>query len=491
MIKEKFIQGETKIVLEGGGIITRDIDKHVLIIHRKKYNDWTLPKGHFETADTSLDKTALREVKEETGYDAEIISVADILTYRVKNELRVVLYFVMRTKSTAQPLSSEDKDDVTLEWLPVQEAIKRLSFEQQKELLKNIFKLKPTGMKKSKSSRHQRLDNYIKVSRLEYESRKERIKERMKTAPMQEEVQIIFTSCDGLLKQAEDALKVPDYSLGWQSISAMERLLIETYDWNEIEARKKSLSAESSSSKLSEWRKNAMKELLSSMPSKPGNDSSSGAKKKLCESLMELRSESNMNLPGNCLEKLFHAVPEEPKNDTIDASRLDEARKKLKEALLILHAQFDNTYFKMDTRRENIVRILWVCIVITGIVDVAAPLADYYAVSDDLFPSLSMIFLVQLFGILGAAFSVANFFANKKITGNIPEEISGSNITLIRPIIGAVSGLVIYLFFLSGMVSILKVDRDNNIAMIVFAFISGFSERLVIKVAEATGEKVK
>jgi hypothetical protein len=37
-----------KIVSEAGGIVTRAKDKNLLVIYRKKYDDFTLPKGHVE-----------------------------------------------------------------------------------------------------------------------------------------------------------------------------------------------------------------------------------------------------------------------------------------------------------------------------------------------------------------------------------------------------------------------------------------------------------
>ena len=39
----------------------------VLLVHRPRYDDWTLPKGKIE-ADETLVMTAVREIGEETGY---------------------------------------------------------------------------------------------------------------------------------------------------------------------------------------------------------------------------------------------------------------------------------------------------------------------------------------------------------------------------------------------------------------------------------------
>ena len=53
-----------------GGIIVRAAKKgpKVLLVHRKRYNDWSFPKGKLEE-DQKFKEAALREVMEETGYE--------------------------------------------------------------------------------------------------------------------------------------------------------------------------------------------------------------------------------------------------------------------------------------------------------------------------------------------------------------------------------------------------------------------------------------
>jgi len=58
------------IVHAAGGVVTRtapDGSIEVLIVHRPRYDDWSLPKGKAEPGERAED-TALREVQEETGY---------------------------------------------------------------------------------------------------------------------------------------------------------------------------------------------------------------------------------------------------------------------------------------------------------------------------------------------------------------------------------------------------------------------------------------
>ena len=52
-----------------GGIVHRHngAATEVLVVHRPKYEDWSLPKGKLDPGET-LEQAALREVEEETGW---------------------------------------------------------------------------------------------------------------------------------------------------------------------------------------------------------------------------------------------------------------------------------------------------------------------------------------------------------------------------------------------------------------------------------------
>ena len=57
------------IIRAAGGVILRD--GCVLLVHRPRYDDWTLPKGKLEEGE-SWEEGALREVEEETGLACEL-----------------------------------------------------------------------------------------------------------------------------------------------------------------------------------------------------------------------------------------------------------------------------------------------------------------------------------------------------------------------------------------------------------------------------------
>ena len=73
----------TKIIRAGGAVVTRAHPRRgteVVIIHRKRYDDWTLPKGKVENGEL-LPVTAVREVLEETGVTIRLNSPLDTVRY--------------------------------------------------------------------------------------------------------------------------------------------------------------------------------------------------------------------------------------------------------------------------------------------------------------------------------------------------------------------------------------------------------------------------
>ncbi len=117
-------------------ISVRDGVPSVAMIATRGRTRWGLPKGAVAPGETS-EAAALREVFEETGVEAQIVKPLDTIEYffRASDTLirkRVDFYLMLHTGGELKPQLSE-VDDV--EWVELNEAIRRASFASEKKLL--------------------------------------------------------------------------------------------------------------------------------------------------------------------------------------------------------------------------------------------------------------------------------------------------------------------------------------------------------------------
>ena len=137
--KPKKYSSPAGITYAAGGIVWRKTRKgrQVLLIVRPDYQDWSLPKGHIDEDDLGWDTAAQREVKEETGYDTVITGFAGFTSYKVKGKPKVVFFWHMKPvgKSDFAPSS----EVAAYEWVAVEAAVERLSYEKDKELLRQFL----------------------------------------------------------------------------------------------------------------------------------------------------------------------------------------------------------------------------------------------------------------------------------------------------------------------------------------------------------------
>ena len=101
-----------RVIRAAGGIVLRGED--VLLVHRPKYDDWSLPKGKCRSGET--DKAcALREITEETGLECRIVRTLGVSRYRVPAGAKVVQWFLMDPiGGTFEP--SDEVDEIA--WVP-------------------------------------------------------------------------------------------------------------------------------------------------------------------------------------------------------------------------------------------------------------------------------------------------------------------------------------------------------------------------------------
>jgi 8-oxo-dGTP diphosphatase len=127
------------VVRAAGGVVLRDGEQgpEVAVVHRPRYDDWSLPKGKRDPGETD-EQCAVREVEEETGL--RCVLGRELLPTRYvdrKGRPKVVRYWDM-TVIGSRPFVANDEIDQVV-WLPVDEAVQRLSYPHDVEVLANVL----------------------------------------------------------------------------------------------------------------------------------------------------------------------------------------------------------------------------------------------------------------------------------------------------------------------------------------------------------------
>jgi 8-oxo-dGTP pyrophosphatase MutT (NUDIX family) len=124
---------DADIVRAAGAVLVRD--GLVAVVHRPRYDDWTLPKGKHEPGEDDQD-AALREVLEETGHHGVIERDLGTIEYTVERHgqvrPKVVRYYVMRSDGGRFTPDSEVDE---LRWLSRRQAMELLSYARDRDVL--------------------------------------------------------------------------------------------------------------------------------------------------------------------------------------------------------------------------------------------------------------------------------------------------------------------------------------------------------------------
>jgi 8-oxo-(d)GTP phosphatase len=122
-------------ILAAGGVMHRDGGggaREFLIVHRPRYDDWSLPKGKLNRKEGFLE-AALREVREETGIQGNRpIDVGSVGYETDAGNRKVVRWWHMEmVGGEFQP--NREVDDIA--WLPVDQATERLTYANDRKVL--------------------------------------------------------------------------------------------------------------------------------------------------------------------------------------------------------------------------------------------------------------------------------------------------------------------------------------------------------------------
>jgi 8-oxo-dGTP diphosphatase len=124
----------TDEIRAAGGVVVRD-DGRIAVVHRPRYDDWSLPKGKLDPGET-WEQAALREVEEETGVRGRLEEQLQPTHYEVGGRPKTVHWWRM---SVDEDLGTDPDTEVDgVRWLTPGEAVVQLTYEPDRQLVRSI-----------------------------------------------------------------------------------------------------------------------------------------------------------------------------------------------------------------------------------------------------------------------------------------------------------------------------------------------------------------
>lgn len=127
----------SKYIEEAGAVLIRERQGNIEILleyRDRSYHDWTFPKGNIEKNET-IEETAVRELKEETGYTIKIIKKLPNVYYEwEKGKVRQHMFLAQVIDGHLTPEFKSDR----LKWFSIDEAVEKLTHKNLKNYLKSI-----------------------------------------------------------------------------------------------------------------------------------------------------------------------------------------------------------------------------------------------------------------------------------------------------------------------------------------------------------------
>lgn len=123
-----------------GGVVLRGDppEIEVLVVHRVRHEDWSLPKGKLDAGERHED-AAVREVEEETGVHTRLGPELPDVTYPTEKGAKHVRWYRMYPL-TGDPADRPPDDEVDIaRWVPIDEAYSLLTYDQDIALLRHTL----------------------------------------------------------------------------------------------------------------------------------------------------------------------------------------------------------------------------------------------------------------------------------------------------------------------------------------------------------------
>jgi 8-oxo-dGTP diphosphatase len=130
------------VIRAAGALLWRESSElkiEIALIHRPRYDDWSLPKGKIEEGESSL-RCAFREVLEETGITPQFGRELGSVEYKEPAGLKRVKYWAAKAL-TDEFLPNEEVDEI--KWLNPEDALSVATHESDRSIIENFLTQDP------------------------------------------------------------------------------------------------------------------------------------------------------------------------------------------------------------------------------------------------------------------------------------------------------------------------------------------------------------
>jgi 8-oxo-dGTP diphosphatase len=129
------------VIRAAGALLWREIaagEIEIALVHRPRYDDWSLPKGKIDENETAL-ACAYREVFEETGIKARFTRQLGAVEYEDNGAQKRVKYWVAQALGASDFVANEEVDQ--LRWLKPTDSIELATHQSDKEMIERFLEI--------------------------------------------------------------------------------------------------------------------------------------------------------------------------------------------------------------------------------------------------------------------------------------------------------------------------------------------------------------
>ncbi len=163
-------------IYAAGGIVLRGRKRpRIAVVQRSKDERWVLPRGKLKRDENPM-VGARREVVEETGHRVQVHEFLGAITYRARGRSKLVQFW--RMQAYERPSRDVMSDIIAVEWLPLGQAVRRLSYPLERLFLQHagrrVLKHRNAGARRKGRARRKAHSAKRKAARRTLKTRRKR-----------------------------------------------------------------------------------------------------------------------------------------------------------------------------------------------------------------------------------------------------------------------------------------------------------------------------